>query len=197
MPTASVQSASVIDLKRGLRAAMTARRDALDPAARAEMDAARASLILALPQLAATPGVVAGYWPMRSEADPRPIMAALAAQGRALALPAVVDGRLAFRAWRPGDALAPGGFGTSVPAPSHAETQPTILLVPLLAFDGRCFRLGYGKGHYDRAIAALGPALTIGVAFEAQRVERVPIEGHDAALDLVATERYVHAHARA
>jgi 5-formyltetrahydrofolate cyclo-ligase len=186
-----MSTGTVPDQKRELRAAMMARRDGLEGSARAQKDSARADRVLGLRELAATPGVVAGYWPMRSEADPRPILDALAAQGRALALPAVTEGRLAFRAWRPGEALAPGGFGTSVPAPESAVVQPSVLLVPLLAFDSRCFRLGYGKGYYDRAIAALQPRLTIGIAFDVQRVADLPIEAHDAALDLIVTEHYV------
>lgn len=182
---------AIPERKRQLRATMMARRDALAVSERAAMDAARAARLLALPALDAAPGVVAGYWPMRSEADPRPIMSALADQGRTLALPAVVDGRLVFRAWRPGEALVPGGFGTSVPPPDGMTVEPRVLLVPLLAFDARRFRLGYGKGHYDRAIAALKPRLTIGVAFHIQRVETLPVEAHDAALDLIVTERYV------
>jgi 5-formyltetrahydrofolate cyclo-ligase len=69
--------------------------------------------------------------------------------------------------------------------------DPGIVLVPLAAFDGRGGRIGYGKGYYDMALAELAAKrrfTSIAVAFEAQRVERVPLEPHDWPLDWLATE---------
>lgn len=132
-----------------------------------------------------------GYWPIGAEIDPRPALEALAGHGP-VGLP-VVEGParpLAFRLWRPGDALVPAGFGTSVPEADRPMT-PQVLIVPLLAFDGRGHRLGYGGGFYDRTLAALrarGPVLAVGFAFAAQRVEALPAEPTDAPLDLVVTE---------
>jgi 5-formyltetrahydrofolate cyclo-ligase len=63
--------------------------------------------------------------------------------------------------------------------------------VPLLAFDRRGGRIGYGKGHFDRAIAALAdkhPILTIGLAYAVQEIDEVPAEPHDRPLDIVVTE---------
>lgn len=71
---------------------------------------------------------------------------------------------------------------------------PAALLVPLLAFDRRGFRLGYGGGYYDRTLAELrrgGSILAVGLAFAAQEVERVPADPWDMPLDLVATEQGV------
>jgi 5-formyltetrahydrofolate cyclo-ligase len=133
---------------------------------------------------------VAGYWPMGTEIDPRPALERLAAEGP-VGLPVAAKGRpLAFRLWRPGEPLVPGGFGTSVPE-AVAPMVPEVLIVPLLAFDGRGHRLGYGGGHYDRTLAALrarGPVLAVGFAYAAQRVEALPVEPTDAPLDLVVTE---------
>jgi 5-formyltetrahydrofolate cyclo-ligase len=140
------------------------------------------------------PGVVvSGYWPMGEEIDPRPLMEALAARGHPLALPAVraAGEPLDFRAWAPGDALRPAGFGTSEPRREAALLQPAVLLVPLLAFDAAGYRLGYGGGFYDRSLAALraaGDILAVGLAFAAQQVAAVPRESTDQPLDLVATE---------
>ena len=134
---------------------------------------------------------VSGYWPIGTEIDPRPALEALARHGP-VGLP-VVEGRtrpLAFRRWRPGEALVPGGFGTSVPK-ADAPITPEVLIVPLLAFDRRGHRLGYGGGFYDRTLAALracGPVLAVGFAFAAQRVEALPTEPTDAALDMIVTE---------
>ncbi|KIL97014.1 5-formyltetrahydrofolate cyclo-ligase [Paramagnetospirillum magnetotacticum MS-1] len=136
--------------------------------------------------------VVAGYWPLKGEMDPLPLMEALAAEGHLLALPAVTEtgGTLEFRPWTPGEVLEPGPHGTRHPS-AASPIVPQALLVPLLAFDRRGFRLGYGGGYYDRTLSDLrrrGAVPAIGLAFAAQEVERVPTDPWDIALDLVATE---------
>jgi 5-formyltetrahydrofolate cyclo-ligase len=185
-----------VALKAQLRLVAAERRDALEIDDRLEWDQQIADQVLGLDLLAAADGAVAGYWPMRSEADPRPIMVALRDRGVALGLPAMVrpaDGaaQIAFRNWTPWEPIVPGGFGTLVPPEDQPVMQPAVLLVPLLAFDSRCRRIGYGKGHYDRAITKLraqGPLLAIGIAYAAQQVDAVPIEAHDQHLDAIVTE---------
>ncbi len=101
-------------------------------------------------------GVASGYLPIRSELDPRPAMAALAALGWRLALPVVTAAEqpLVFRAWTPDAAMVAAGFGLKVPV-DGPEVVPALLLVPMLAFDRRGHRLGYGGGFYDRTLAGL------------------------------------------
>jgi 5-formyltetrahydrofolate cyclo-ligase len=133
--------------------------------------------------------IIAGYWPMGDEMDPRPLMLALASRGHALALP-VTPPRgqpLAFRAWAPGAALRPGPMGTSEPV-AGAELRPDVLLVPLLAFDRAGRRLGYGGGYYDRTLAALPGAKAIGIAYAGQEMPEVPAGPQDFRLPLIATE---------
>src|SRR5690606_3324712 len=88
--------------------------------------------------------------------------------------------------------LVATGFGTSGPGPEACVLDPDIMLVPLAAFDWRGHRLGYGAGHYDRAIARLHAAdrrpHLIGVAFDCQEVEGVPDEPHDVMLAEILTE---------
>jgi 5-formyltetrahydrofolate cyclo-ligase len=180
---------SIAAEKARLRAATLARRDKLDIDTRLEADEAICALAMAVFRV--IDGPVAGYWPMRSEADPRPIMAGLAPRGLSLCLPAVVDGALQFRAWPIWGALVPGGFGTLVPPADAAIVSPAAFLVPLAAFDARGYRLGYGKGYYDGALAAHPAARRIGIAYAAQEVERVPTEPHDMALEMIVTERGV------
>ena len=137
--------------------------------------------------------VVAGYWPIRSEISPLALMAELARDGLATALPVTPEpgGALEFRLWQEGDALVAGPHGTSEPGAGAPAATPDMLLVPLLAFDDSCHRLGYGGGFYDRTIAALraaGPGVVaVGLAYGEQRVARLPVEAHDAALDAVLT----------
>jgi 5-formyltetrahydrofolate cyclo-ligase len=139
---------------------------------------------------------IAGYWPIRTEIDIRPLLSALAENGRDTVLP-VMAGRgesLIFRRWRPGTALDAGRFGTAHPPAAASAIEPDVLLVPLLAFDRRHRRLGYGAGFYDRTLASLRRrkrVLAIGVAFAAQEVQEVPADGWDEPLDLVLTERGV------
>ncbi|MBA4223797.1 5-formyltetrahydrofolate cyclo-ligase [Bosea sp. (in: a-proteobacteria)] len=169
-----------------LRAEALARRDALELDDRLLWDEAIVAHVLALPVFTQSP--VSAYWPMRSEADPRPILEALHERGLLLCLPAIAGKRMHFRRWAPWEPIVPGGFGTLVPAPEQPEVKPTILIVPLAAFDRRGYRIGYGKGYYDRAITELEPTLTIGIAYAAQEIAEVPAEAHDRRLDWVVTQ---------
>jgi len=140
----------------------------------------------------AAPGrIVSGFWPIRTEIDPRPTLHALA-ETHQLCLPVVAGTGLplVFRRWHPGAAMEIGAYGASIPA-DPAEIEPQTLIVPLAAFDVAGFRLGYGGGFYDRTLERLrrkGPVTAIGFAFGAQRVEDLPRDATDQALDLIVTE---------
>ena len=177
-------------LKTDLRRAALARRDALDPEARAAGSLAAAAAVAAIPLLAGQP-IVGAFWPIRTEIDPRPLIERLFARGQRVALPKVTPDGLVFREWRAGEALVPGGFGLSEPRDDLPPLDPTALIVPLAAFDRRGHRIGYGAGYYDRAIARLsrlGPVLTIGFAYSVQEIPEVPAEPHDEPLDHLVTE---------
>ena len=138
------------------------------------------------------PGIVSGYYPMEGEIWPLPLMAALRAKGHSLALP-VMQGKadpLLFRAWSPGDPLIPGVWGIRQPAPDRPVVLPDIVLVPLLAFDARGYRLGYGGGYYDRtlrSLRALKPILAVGLALDELEVDAVPHLDYDERLEWVLT----------
>jgi 5-formyltetrahydrofolate cyclo-ligase len=179
--------------KSRLRLAAAATRDAVPAERRGSAAIAiRDRVLEAGPVM--TGAIVSFYWPMRSEIDPSPLAEALADRGHVLALPVVVDraAALIFRRWRPGDELRAGGFGTQVPHEAAGIVRPDTLLVPLLAFDRRGFRLGYGGGFYDRTLAALraaGGAVAIGLAYAEQEIDAVPVGPSDARLDAVVTDR--------
>jgi 5-formyltetrahydrofolate cyclo-ligase len=183
-------SLSLPELKDQLRSEGLARRDALDDAFRKNASERMTERALDFHDLRGlTP--VGAYWPIRSEVDPRPLMEALLARGQDVALSQILHPHLSFRLWQPGDVLVKGGFGVREPGPDAPEVFPVALLVPLVAFDRSGGRIGYGKGHFDRAIAALEdkhPILTIGLAYAVQEIERVPVEPHDRLLDVIVTE---------
>jgi 5-formyltetrahydrofolate cyclo-ligase len=185
-----MSSLSLPELKDRLRSEGFARRDGLDEDVRKDAARAITEQALAFPDLKdLTP--VGGYWPIRSEVDPRPLMEALLERGQDVALSQILHPHLSWRLWQPGDVLVKGGFGVREPGPDAPEVFPVALLVPLVAFDRRGGRIGYGKGHFDRAIATLEaqhPILTIGLAYAVQEIEQVPVEPHDRLLDVVITE---------
>ncbi|PZN97911.1 MAG: 5-formyltetrahydrofolate cyclo-ligase [Hyphomicrobiales bacterium] len=175
--------------KAAMREAALSLRDALEIDDRLIWDEAITERVLALPVLGEGAGPVSAYWPMRSEADPRPVLEGLHARGLPLCLPAIVGKRMLFRRWAPYEPIVPGGFGTLVPPPDQPEVVPNILIVPLAAFDRRGYRIGYGKGHYDAKLTELGPVVSIGIAYAAQEIAGVPDEVHDRRLDWIVTER--------
>ncbi len=172
--------------KHAARKAALAARAACDPALGARL---AANVMRESPP---PPGaIIAGFWPLPGEIDVLHLLRALAAGGWPLCLP-VTPKRglpLTFRAWKPGEALMPGRFGTQQPA--GPETIPDYILVPLLAFDRAGNRLGYGGGYYDRTLAALPTAHRLGCAFSAQEMPRIPTGPEDARLNGIATEKEV------
>jgi 5-formyltetrahydrofolate cyclo-ligase len=105
----------------------------------------------------------------------------------------IIEGRgrpLRFREWTPGTELVAGPY--NVPMPARGDwLEPGALLVPLVAYDDRAFRLGYGGGFYDRTIHDLrerARVQALGFAYAAQRIAEVPHEPTDAPLDAIVTE---------
>jgi 5-formyltetrahydrofolate cyclo-ligase len=137
--------------------------------------------------------VVSAFWSLSGEIDTRPVMTALHDRGCRVVLP-VMRGPglpLDFRAWQPGDELVPAAFNTREPGADKPMLTPSVLLVPLLAFDREGYRLGYGGGFYDRTLAKLrrnGAALAIGLAYAGQEMARVPHDDKDQPLDWIVTE---------
>ena len=99
--------------------------------------------------------IVSGYWSVRGELDPAPLLDQLAALGCRIALPVVVGpgAPLIFRSWTPAAAMATSRFGIPEPGPDNSPLRPNIALVPLLAFDASGYRLGYGASVASRSHA--------------------------------------------
>ena len=101
-------------------------------------------------------------------------------------------GPLEYRLWRPGDPLVDGVWG--IPIPERRQmVVPQAVLAPLVGFDRRCYRLGYGGGYFDRTLAALQPRpFAIGVGFELSRIETIYPQDFDIPMDLIVTEAGLH-----
>jgi 5,10-methenyltetrahydrofolate synthetase len=171
-----------------LRRALLGARGALDPALKAEWDAAIVARVVAWWRAHRAPALGV-YWPLRGEPDLSAAYVELAQAGVQLALPVVVarDAALAFTAWTPGEAMLKDGMGVAVPAALRPMPRPPALLVPCLGFNPQGYRLGYGGGYYDRTLEEAPRPLTLGIAyaFSAAAFDSAP---HDVALDAIVTE---------
>jgi len=137
--------------------------------------------------------VVSGYWPLRGEPDLRPWLGALHEAGHVVVLPVVVQkgAPLAFRRWFPGCAMEKGFWNIPVPV-DRAEFTPQLLLAPVVGFDAKCYRLGYGGGYFDRTLALLRSLQVsfhaIGIGYAATELPSIHPLPHDIALDVIITE---------
>jgi 5-formyltetrahydrofolate cyclo-ligase len=180
-------AATLTDLKAAARTAAFARRKA---AHAVRTPAAADSLCAELRRFAGR--AFAGYMPMRTEIDCLP---AMAAHDGPVAVPVILGpGQpLRFRRWTPASRMVTGDFGALIPETGD-WIVPEVLVVPLVAFDRRGYRLGYGGGFYDRTLEGLrtlGPVTAIGFAYGAQEMAEVPVESTDQPLDRIVTEREV------
>jgi 5-formyltetrahydrofolate cyclo-ligase len=179
--------------KIALRRAALARRTSIGPAAHAALSRRLAEEGLRLAKLWRAQ-IVSAFHPLRGEPDTLPLLAGLAGEGYATALP-VVTGRglpLSFHSWRPGEPTRAGAMSIREPLGSAPALEPDLLFVPLACFDRRGHRIGYGAGFYDRSLArlrAMKRVYAVGVAFELCEVAAVPYEPHDESLDAVVTEQ--------
>lgn len=178
--------------KSAIRAVKISLREKLaDDAARGAADKAAEHAMQLLGDV--TGKIVSLYMPIKGELKPASLAGKLRAAGAVLALPRVISGDepMTFREWREDDPLSRGFGGIREPDPAAPLVTPDVVIVPLAAFDRRGFRIGYGKGHFDRTLGPLAREerpLMLGYAFALQEIEEVPRELHDVPLDAVVTE---------
>ncbi|PTX54097.1 5-formyltetrahydrofolate cyclo-ligase [Litoreibacter ponti] len=175
-------------LKTAARQAAFARRKAAKSPAR-DAEATQALLTELLPHKGRA---LAGYMHIRTEVDPLPAMAAMAAWGP-IGVPVIIaqGAPLEFHQWQPGCTMVEGAFGAQIPVEAK-PIVPEVVIVPLVAFDRKGGRLGYGGGFYDRTLERLrarGPVTAIGFAFADQEASDLPLEPTDQPLDMIVTER--------
>jgi 5-formyltetrahydrofolate cyclo-ligase len=181
--------------KQALRQAILAVRRAMPAAERTRRSELIARRFLAEPWFASA-RTIAVYAAMGAEVDPSSIEQVASEGGKRVAFPVVLPGtRTLGYATCTAAQLVGGPHGTREPPPGCELlplTELDLVLVPGVAFDLQCHRLGRGGGHYDATLASLpAPTFRVGLAFEAQLVAEVPVAGHDATVDAVVTEERI------
>jgi len=187
------------EAKSAVRKTIRGRRDAMDAAARAALSRAITRDIASLGAYRRS-RVVMAYVTFGSELQTGDFIRHALGAGKTLILPRVNRATRALELYEvrePARDLEPGVWGILEPKPDRcARVEPDVvdvILVPGLAFDAQCRRLGYGGGFYDRLLGGLTtrpplrPPLIAG-AFEAQMVGAVPAGAHDVPMDIVVTE---------
>ncbi|MFO7326561.1 MAG: 5-formyltetrahydrofolate cyclo-ligase [Pseudomonadota bacterium] len=136
--------------------------------------------------------IVSGYWPLRGEPDLRPWLARLNQEGIITVLPVVVEkgAPLHFRRWTPGCRMEKGFWNIPVPADPE-EFIPEVLLGPVVGFDARRYRLGYGGGYFDRTLALLQQQgrrfHVIGIGLDEARLPAFEALPHDIPFNAIVT----------
>ncbi len=135
------------------------------------------------------------YYSYGSEADTRAIVRELLRRGKRVYLPHT-DGENMYLVRYVGQTMRLGAYGIEEPIGEDENVVPDVCVVPFLAADERCRRLGYGGGYYDRYFAKLRRSsakkcFTVGIGYDFQILTEIPCEPHDAALDAIVTDRRV------
>ena len=98
-----------------------------------------------------------------------------------------------FYIWSTKNLLKLNKYG--IPEPEKTKKVfPDIIFVPVVAFDNRLYRIGYGGGYYDRYIHKISnkkKLLKIGIAHSCQKINKVPTNKYDKKLDIIITEKYI------
>ena len=138
--------------------------------------------------------IIGGYYPVNFEIDILDILDQLEIKGLKLSLPVIKkNNEMDFYTWSNNDLLILNKYG--IPEPEQIKKViPDVILIPLVAFDSRLFRIGYGGGYYDRYIGKFSNKknlFKVGIAHSCQKINVVPTNNYDKKLDVIITEKYV------
>ncbi len=132
------------------------------------------------------------YMSIKKEVDTRLLLQKLLSDKKAVAIPvSFSDGKMTFRYITQTTALTCGRFSVPEPpesAPEYKYSEKTLCVVPGIAFDRKGYRLGYGKGYYDRYLAS-NRVFTVGFCFDEVFTEELPHENTDIACDAIITQK--------
>jgi 5-formyltetrahydrofolate cyclo-ligase len=188
--TGSQWKQDVAHWRKAERERLLAGRLAIEPQVRKRYSA---SIIRKLDAIVGSPigYVVSGYWPFRGEPDLRLWFESLHARGGQVALPVVVERNkpLIFRLWSPGAPLIRGIWNVPIPDEKAEEVVPDIVIAPVVGFDSKCYRLGYGGGYFDRTLEIVGRTeCVLGVGYAQQAIPTIYAQSHDIPMDAIVTE---------
>lgn len=130
------------------------------------------------------------YYPINNEVDILPILRLLSEARKNLSLPCIHTDHLLFHHWQLGAPLNKTKY-TFEPSKTAPAASPEIILTPLIGFDRKGYRLGYGGGYYDHYYKSHKNVVKVGIAFAFQEVDQLPIEDHDQRLDFIITEKEI------
>ncbi len=179
--------------KRALRREVLAERDALASDDRTARSEAIAERFLELTEVADAETALA-FWSFGSEVETAPLIARLRSRGTTVALPRIEGNDVVPVVATPGARMSATSFGAMEPAEGRVldVAELDLVVVPGVAFDRSCGRVGYGGGYYDRLLGERrAGAAAIAIAFGLQVVDRVPSGAVDRRLDGVVTETEV------
>ena len=136
--------------------------------------------------------IVGGYFPFNKEIDDLKILQALEKKKYLITLPKIKkNNQMDFFEWSFTQPLIINKYG--IPEPISNNTRyPDLLLVPLVAYDKKFNRIGYGGGYYDRYLKKISKRkkiITIGLAYSFQKVINIPINDYDFKLDYIITDK--------
>jgi 5-formyltetrahydrofolate cyclo-ligase len=178
--------------KAELRGRLRAIRKAVPAEARAKRSAAICERIAAMDAYKSATSVL-GYVAMRSEADPKALLERAIADGKRVALPRMEEEAMGVR-FASLDALEESGYGFMQPRAIDPIAEPLaidLVLVPALAVDANGFRLGWGKGHYDRLLPSLARAHRVAMVFDFQLLAELPVTEGDVPVNTIVTDARV------
>ena len=136
--------------------------------------------------------VIGGYYPYNYEVDVTGILDNFQKKNYLISLPKIKKNyKMNFFRWSVKEPLIINKYGIPEPT-SNKIIYPDIFLVPLVAYDEKLYRIGYGGGYYDRYLKKIKKRkkiITIGLAYSFQKVKKIPINKHDIKLDFVITEK--------
>jgi len=140
--------------------------------------------------------IIGLYYPSNFELNVLKVLELKYFSNQTILLPVLEKNNLMnFYPWRKNEVLTVNEFGMLEPIKAKAKI-PDVMIIPLLAFDKYKFRLGYGKGYYDRYlkkyIKQYKGILTVGVAFSFQKHHKLPINQNDARLDFILTDKGIY-----
>jgi len=136
------------------------------------------------------------YYPTNFEINVLKLLENKYMYNKNILLPVIEENnRMNFFSWKKNNVLLVNKFGILEPQKTKFKI-PNLILLPILAFDRNKYRLGYGKGFYDRYLNKYqkknSNILTVGVAFSFQKYHKLPINKNDVKLDYILTEKGLH-----